>query len=101
MSRRVLDLAKHSVQQTTHKLTCLALDRFYALDYSLNVRPLPSRLIHDAGNAWAQVTETLIMGSYGKISVSHLMVRSTPSPLSTPIREPQGTCPFRKPANSA
>ena len=49
--------------------------KFCALEYSLDVRPLSSRLIHEAGNAWARAAESMIMANYGRISVPYLMVR--------------------------
>lgn len=53
----------------------LPSSRFYALEYSQRVRPLPSKLIHEAGSGWAKVAEDAIFANYGKISVLHLMVR--------------------------
>lgn len=48
--------------------------RFYALDYSSNLRSLPSKFVLSAGNEWARKAGSLIFGNLNDISVEKLMV---------------------------
>lgn len=52
----------------------LLIFRFYALDYSNTVHPLPSRFVLSAGNEWAKRSQDLIFGDLNDISVEKLMV---------------------------
>ncbi|RSL84788.1 hypothetical protein CDV31_016659 [Fusarium ambrosium] len=54
-------------------MICAHGARFYALNHSCHVHPLPANVVHMAGMEWMNAAERLIFANYGKISVSNLM----------------------------
>jgi hypothetical protein len=51
-----------------------ACDRFFVLNFSNAVQPLPSKFILSAGNHWANKAKQLIFADIGEISIENLMV---------------------------
>ncbi|KAL2691215.1 hypothetical protein Neosp_001596 [[Neocosmospora] mangrovei] len=54
-------------------MICAHGARFYALNHSCHMHPLPANVVHTAGMEWMNAAERLIFANYGKISVSNLM----------------------------
>ena len=54
-------------------IVCALGAKFYALQYTSTLKPVPSRTILSSGNAWAKRAQALLFAELGTISVQNLM----------------------------